>query len=278
MPLVLAIEIRIDPNIVEVGGLLIAWHGVFTAVGITTGVIVAAMFAGRQGLLADDVFSIALWAIPGGIVGARLLFVLENLDEFGGNPGAAFAINEGGISVYGGLMGGVLSGWLYAWRRRLPIRPYADAAAFGMITGQAVGRMGDYINGEHLGAPTRLPWGFCYSHPETLQVPLCRLGPNGGPLVHPVAGVYEPLLLIGLFGLLLALQGLFHRDGMCFWVYVLGYAAIRFGLSFLRLNEAEWGLLSVPQWLALGTVALAITALLYLRRLPRRTAPSEVMP
>jgi phosphatidylglycerol:prolipoprotein diacylglycerol transferase len=275
---VLAIHIHIDPNIAEVGPFLLTWHGLFTALGIATAVFVAAMFAKRRSILEDDIYSIALWAIPGGIIGARLLYVVENWDLFQDNLRDIISVNEGGISVYGGLVGGALAGWAYAWRRKLQMRVIADAAAFGMIIGQAIGRMGDYVNGEHLAKTTDLPWGFCYTHPDTLQVPLCGPGAGGGDPVHPVAGVYEPLLLLALFWSLLYLRRVIARDGVIFWLYVIGYSIIRFLTSFLRINEAEWGPLTVPQWVALGTVALAVLALLYVRRLPLKSPEPKPKP
>jgi phosphatidylglycerol:prolipoprotein diacylglycerol transferase len=224
------------------------------------------------------VYSIALWAIPGGIVGARLLFVVENLDQFRDNWRDIISVNEGGISVYGGLIGGALAGWAYAWRRRLQMRVIADAAAFGMITGQALGRLGDFVNGEHLAKTTGLPWGFCYTHPDTLQVPLCGPGAAGGAPVHPVAGAYEPLLLVALFWGLLYLRRVIGRDGVLFWLYVLGYAVIRFALSELRINESTKGPLAVPQWISLATVALALLALWYVRRLPEKSPAPQPKP
>ena len=267
----LSIEIYMDPTIAEVGNFLLTWHGLFTAIGIASAVFIVAMFAKRRGILEDDIYSIALWAIPGGIIGARLLFVVENLDQFRDNWRDVISVNEGGISVYGGLVGGALAGWAYAWRRKLQMRVISDAAAFGMIIGQAIGRMGDFINGEHLAKSTDLPWGFCYTHPDTLQQPICGPGAAGGLPVHPVAGVYEPLLLLALFWGLLYARRVIARDGVVFWLYVLGYAVIRFVTSFLRTNEAKAGPLTVPQWVALGLAALAVLALLYIRRLPLKS-------
>jgi phosphatidylglycerol---prolipoprotein diacylglyceryl transferase len=268
---ILGIHIRIDPDIAEVGPFLLTWHGVFTALGIATAVFVSAMFAKRRGILEDDIYSIALWAIPGGIIGARLLFVIENWEFFENDLRDIISINEGGISVYGGLVGGAIAGWGYAWWRKLQMRVISDAAAFGMIIGQAIGRMGDFVNGEHLAEGTSLPWGFCYTHPDTLQIPLCGPGAGGGQPVHPVAGAYEPLLLMVVFWGLLYLRRVIARDGVLFWLYVIGYSIIRFGLAPLRTNESEAGPLSVPQWVALGTVALAVVALLYVRRLPLKS-------
>src|SRR3990170_8985505 len=144
------IEIGIDPEIGRLGGLLFTWHGVFTAIGIAVGVWVAVQFANRAGFIEDVSYTIALIVVPAGIVGARALYVIENHDLFGGsNWSDIFAINEGGISIYGALIGGVIGGVAYGLLQRLPIGAGLDAAAFGAILGQGIGRIGDVINGEH---------------------------------------------------------------------------------------------------------------------------------
>jgi phosphatidylglycerol---prolipoprotein diacylglyceryl transferase len=268
----LRITIDIDPNIGEIGPLLLTWHGVFTAIGIAAAVLIAAFFARRRGILEDDIYNIALVAIPGGIIGARALFVIENWELFRDDLGAIFSINEGGISVYGGLIGGALAGWAFAWWRKYRMRAISDCAAFGMLAGQAIGRIGDYINGEHLAKSSDLPWAFCYTHPDTLQDPICGPGALGNQGVHPVAGLYEPLLLVLTFALLLYLQTRIHKDGYLFWVYVGAYALIRFFLSFLRINEAEAGPLTVPQWIALGMLVVAVVGAYIVSRMPETPA------
>lgn len=264
----LTIRINIDPNIGEIGPFLLSWHGVFTAIGIGAAVMVVAFFARQRGLSEDDAYNIALVGIPGGIIGARLLFVLENWDLFRHNLSSVFSINEGGISVYGGLIGGALVGWAFAWWRKYRMRAFADTAAFGMATGQIIGRIGDYINGEHLAKSSHLPWAFCYTHPQTLQDPICGPGALGNHGVHPVAGLYEPLLLLATVGLLLFLRTRIQKDGYLFWTYVGVYAVIRFTLSYLRLNEATAGPLTVPQWIALGMLAVAAVGAYLNSRMP----------
>src|SRR3990172_3481122 len=159
------IEIAMDPEIGRIGGLLLTWHGVFTAIGIAVGIWVAVQFAKRVGIIEDDAYTVALIAVPAGIVGARALYVIENHDLFGGGDWLdIFAINEGGISIYGALIGGVLGGVAYSLWQKLPIGAGLDAAAFGAILGQGIGRIGDVINGEHLAKTTDLPFSVVYTH------------------------------------------------------------------------------------------------------------------
>jgi phosphatidylglycerol:prolipoprotein diacylglycerol transferase len=269
----LSIRIHIDPNIGELGPLLLTWHGVFTAVGIGAAVLITAFFARRRGILEDDIYNIALVAIPGGIIGARVLFVIENWAFFQDNLRDILSVNEGGISVYGGLIGGALAGWAFAWWRKYRMRAISDCVAFGLLAGLSIGRIGDYINGEHIAKTTDLPWAFCYTHPNTLQEPICGPGLTGGQPVHPVAGLYEPLLMIVMFGVLLFLRTRIAKDGYLFWIFVAMYALMRFFLSYLRTNEAVAGPLTVPQWVALGMLVLAAVGAYLVSRMPEKSAP-----
>lgn len=278
----LYINININPNIGTFGPFQITWHGVFTAIGIAVGVLVAAYYAGRRGVREDDIYNVALWSVPAGIIGARALYVIEHFGSFRHDIGSIFAINEGGISIYGGVIAGMLVGYLYAWRAKLPIRRIADCAALGLLAGQAVGRIGDLINGEQWAKATSLPWGVCYTNPYTLNgdpyaktTALCgsqTLHPLNPPAVHPVAGLYEPLLLLIGFGICLYLFNRVRQAGYVIWVYVLIYAAIRFSLAYLRISETLVfnGFMAMAQFLALLSLPIAAVGLYLTRREARR--------
>lgn len=284
----LTITINIDPNIGTFGPFTITWHGVFTAVGIAAAVLVTAYFAKKHNILEDDIYNIALWAVPGGIVGARLLYVIEHASDFTHDLGGVFAVNEGGISIYGGIIGGALVGFAYAWRKHLPMRRIADATALGLLIGQSVGRIGDFINGEHWAKASSLPWAFCYTNPNTLNgdpnsntAALCgsiTKHPLSPPAVHPVAGVYEPLGMLLIFAVLWWLYRRLHAAGYIFWIYVILYAALRAVLSPLRLNEAKVGEISVPQIVSIATVVLALVALYVVRRMKPEPAMGQAPP
>src|SRR4029077_523384 len=146
----LTIEIGMNPEIHNFGGLLLTWHGVFTAVGIAAGVWLAVIVGRRRGFLEDDVYSAALVAIPFGIVGARALFVVDRWNTPGlTNALDVFRLNEGGISIYGAMIGGLLGGLIYGLFRKLPVLRGLDVAIIGLLLGMAIGRIGDIINGEH---------------------------------------------------------------------------------------------------------------------------------
>jgi phosphatidylglycerol:prolipoprotein diacylglycerol transferase len=265
------IKIGIDPEIAHFGGLLLTWHGVFTAIGIALGVWVAVKMAARAGFIEDVSYTVALVGVPTGIIGARALFVIENHSMFAGRLLDIFRINEGGISIYGALIGGVLGGLAYGVWQRLPIRAGLDAAAFGMVLGQGIGRIGDIINGEHFAKTTDLPWAVIYTHANS---------PSFGRAPQQPAVAYEFLGDLLIFGLLFLLWRFYKRDGLVFFSYAFLYSAMRMGTSALRLdNQVLWEF-KMAQLVAMGVIAISILGFAYcLRQAPgRRKAEALVYP
>ncbi|MDP6605097.1 MAG: prolipoprotein diacylglyceryl transferase [Dehalococcoidia bacterium] len=257
----LVIEIGFDPNIATIGGFLLSWHGLFTAVGILAGVNLALRIARVIDYDEDDAYTLALVGVPSGIIGARLLFVAEHWDFYGESPGDIIAITEGGISIWGAILGGILGSYLFALWRGYEIGSGLDIAAFGLILGQAVGRIGDVINGEHLATVTDLPWGVIYTDPNS---PGFAHSVNVGA-VHPAVAyelIGDLVILAVLFGVLF---GVFrNRPGLTFLVYFAGYAAMRFVLTELRVDSAESLLgLRVPQVASMFALIGAIPLLIY---------------
>jgi phosphatidylglycerol:prolipoprotein diacylglycerol transferase len=258
----LTIEIGLDPEIRDFGGLLLTWHGVFTAVGIAAGVWLAVILGRRKGFLEDDIYSAALLAIPFGIVGARALFVVENWGEPGvENALDVIRLNEGGISIYGAMLGGLLGGFIYVWFRRLPILKGFDVAIVGLLTGMAIGRIGDLINGEHFAEASGLPWAIRYTNlnsPSVVAYPNCPTIDiaTGKCLVaqHPAVG-YELIADILIVALAFLIFRYVRRDGVAFFAGMLAYSLMRFWVSELRIDSETivWGL-STPQ-----VVSLCIT-------------------
>ncbi|MCH8008958.1 MAG: prolipoprotein diacylglyceryl transferase [Chloroflexi bacterium] len=283
----LAIEIDIDPEIREFGELLLTWHGVFTAVGIAGGVYVAVLLARRLGFIDDDVYSVALIAIPAGIIGARALWVVERW----GDPGIDSAmdilrVNEGGISVFGAIIGGVIGGLIYGWIRKFPIRRALDIAGCATLVGMAIGRIGDLINGEHFAEASSLPWAVKYvndnnpsfaSHPQCSVDPLLfSFGDTSSICAQHPAVAYELLGDLLIVGLILGVMFLLRKDGVAFFGAILLYSVMRLGLSELRIDSKEiiWGL-TTPQVTALFLIPVGVLGLVYTLRQPRRELPEE---
>jgi phosphatidylglycerol:prolipoprotein diacylglycerol transferase len=277
----LVIKIGIDPEIFEIGGLEITWHGLFTALGVVVGVLMAAFLARRAGMDDDTIYNVALFLVVGGIVGARALYVLEHLSDFEDDLLEVFAIQTGGISIYGALIGGALGAVAYAAWRRLPRwGMMADIAAIGAILGMAVGRIGCLINGDIFGRTTDWSIGVVYTHSDSPAYPVYSAVPPE-LAQHPVTA-YEAVGDLVIFALLLfVLRRLFKRDGMVFFAWAFLYAAMRFGVSFLRGTDigGVWvgddlvaGGLRVAQLIALAVMVVTPLAVAYVltRRAPAR--------
>ncbi len=258
----MVIKIGIDPQIFEIGGLEITWHGLLTALGVLVGVMVAAYLGRRAGLGEDTIYNMALALVIGGIIGARALYVAENHSQFEDDLTEVFAINAGGISIYGALIGGTLGAAAYAAWRRLPRwGQMADIAGTAAILGMAVGRIGCFINGDIFGRTTDWPIGVVYTHSDSPAYPFYSAGASdvaGQPVdlaQHPVTA-YEIVGDLFIFALLLfVLPRILKRDGMIFFAWAFLYAAMRFGLSFLR--GADIGGVWVGDDLVLGGLRMA---------------------
>jgi phosphatidylglycerol:prolipoprotein diacylglycerol transferase len=225
--------------------------------GVVVGTWLAAKFAERRGIPADDVYSAALWIVVAGIVGARAAHVIDRFDFYRANPGKILAIYEGGLAIWGGLIAGGLGGWAYTRRYNVPFWPFADAVAHGAIFGQAIGRIGCIVNGDVAGKPTNGDWGFVYTNPNAL---LPRPEYFNTP-THPYP-LYEMAWDLALFGLLFLVARKVKMDGAVFLAYVVLYSLGRFLLTFTR--EEEIFLFGLQQAQVFSLIAIVIAAYLYL--------------
>jgi len=265
------ITIHIDPILFSFGSLSISWHSLLMTIGIGVGVWLPSRLTTRAGLSVDRLYTIALIGIPGGIIGARLVHVIDLWDVYMANPGNILAVQKGGLALYGGILGGILAVLIYAWIKKVSISEYADKLAPGMILAQAIGRIGDIINGEHLSTATGLPWGVVYAHPSS---PGFRHSLDYGA-VHPAVG-YELLMDLIIFGILWKLQGKLKPDGNLFLLYLTVYSAGRFLLSFLRLDSNTVLLgLNQAHWLSLMVFIVALPMLIRRRISWRKSNTSD---
>ena len=276
MPL-LAIEIGWDPDVGRIGGLLLTWHGLFTALGILAGVQLSLQLAKFTGYDYDDAYALALVGIPSGIIGARALYVAEAWDYYSANPDHIIRITEGGISIWGAILGGVGGSLLFGLWKRYPVGRGLDLAAFGLILGQGIGRLGDLVNGEHLAKATDLPWGVIYTHSESPAfVHSLTVGAHHPATTYEMLGdfVILALLFVVLF------RVFWRRPGLTFFCYLLSYAVMRFLVTELRIDSSDTFLLDlkVPQLVAVCAVIASIPAIWHFARRPPIDEPVPAMP
>lgn len=265
------ITIGLDPNILVVGPIVLAWHGLLTAVGVLAGVMIAVEVSKRlrYRTTEDDVYSVTLWGVPGGIVGARLAHVVDRWDFYASQPLRILAINEGGIAIWGGILGGLLTAYIYVKVKGLPVGQSADVGAFGLIVGQIIGRLGCTVNGDSYGAPSGLPWSITYTHPGAFA----PLGIAG----HPWP-LYEMLWLGVTMGLLWRFRERIRPEGMMFLLYLGSYAVGRFLLTFMRQERILWMGLQEAHIISLLVLAFVVPAIVYfgfMRPAGRRVATAR---
>jgi phosphatidylglycerol:prolipoprotein diacylglycerol transferase len=257
------IQMTIDPIIAQIGPLQIGWHGIFSMLALLAGLWLGFRRAAELGIDTEAMAAGMGWVIGGAVVGARLFHVLDHLDYYGAHPFEIVAVWQGGIAVYGGFIGGVLAGIVAARHYRVPIWPALDAAAPAMLLGQAVGRIGCFINGDAWGAPnTSCP--FCgavvYWHEHDL-LPPDLIGVPTYP--YPL---YEMGAVLLLLGLLWGNRERLGGNGSAFLVMTIGYAVVRFGLTTFRQETIVAMGLQEAQVIALLTGVVAL-GLLFVRRL-----------
>ena len=232
------IEIDVGPYLISSGTFLLSWHGFFSFVAVATAVYLVGRWAPMKGIEPDDIYSIAIWAILGGIVGARLVHVVDNWDYYQYNLLQILFIWSGGIGVWGGILGGFIGGAAYAFIAKHPIGIIADLTAPALLLVQTIGRLGDIVNGEHCArAATEFILAFSWIRPESDA----RGCANGvGVPVQPVIA-YEMLWNLAALFVVWKLRDKLRPDGMLFALYLALYAIGRFLVSLLRQDKV-WAL------------------------------------
>ena len=259
------IEIPIEPNIAALAGQFVfSWHGLFSFAGVAMAVFLVGRWAPARGIHPDDVYSIAIWAIIGGIIGARLVHVVDNWAFYQDNPDRIIAIWAGGIGLWGGILGGFLAGAAYALIRKHPVGVIADLAAPAMLFSQTIGRVGDIVNGEHCAKAWDFALGFIWTSPVA---DAARCVNGVGVSVHPVIA-YEMVWNMLALALVWNLRNRLRPDGMLFALYLALYALGRFGVTFLR-EDRVWALgMQEAHYIALLVLAVAVP-LLIIKARPR---------
>lgn len=240
--------INIDPIIFRLGPFEIRWYGVFITTAIVVGFAITARDAKRRGFNPQEVWMSMIWTVIGGLIGARLVHILDNLSYYIQNPRQLIGFQVIGLAIYGALAGGAGAFVLYMRHRKLPALKLLDCGAVAMPIAQVVGKFANLINGDTWGSPTGLPWGIVYTNPNTM-LPDDLLGVP----THP-APIYEQLWLLLTAVVVWRVRPRLRGDGQAIILYIISYSIGRFFISFLRVNNPIFLGLKQAQLLALGVV------------------------
>ena len=272
------IEINIDPvlysaNIVYTWAL--SWHGFFSFVAVGSGVILIGRWAPTRGIDPEAIYSVAIWAILGGIVGARLVHVIDQWSEiYQDRPSQIFNITSGGVAIWGGILGGFFGGAAYSLYAKLPVGVISDLAAPMLLYVQTIGRLGDIVNGEHCAKAADYFLAFKWTHPETTAA-TCANDLGLIPFAHPVIA-YEMTANMIALAIIWRLRGRLRPDGMLFALYLAFYSLGRFGITFMR-DDRVWALgMQEAHYIALIVLAVTVPLLVVRARFGTSLEPAPV--
>ncbi len=246
-----------------IGG--IPWYSVLIIIGITLALILCTREEKRLGLKPDTVLDLALWIVPFGIVGARLYYVAFQWEMFARDPLSILRVWEGGLAIYGGILGGLLALLVFARCRKLPPLLLADMIVPTLALAQAIGRWGNYFNMEAYGAAITDPrWQF---FPAGVLIPQG----NGEYAWHMATFFYESMWDLAVFLLLwFVIRRKEYRHGTVLLWYMLLYGTGRFFIEGLRTDSLMTGSLRVSQLLSAALVAASAVLLLLMPLLSRK--------
>ena len=250
------IYIGINPVIFSVGSVEVRWYGVMVVLAILAIIAITLVEAKRVGVSLDHIYSLAVWAIIGGVVFSRVVHVIDKWDYYMANPRQIITFE--GLAVYGAVIGIVIAVLLYCIAKKLSAWQIADLVSPGALVGMAIGRVGCLINGCCYGAVTSVPWAVVYTNPASYA-------PLGTPL-HPTQ-VYHFIWNLAAFVVVWLLRRRLKPVGSIFLLYLALYALGDLGIRFLR--EGEPFLFGIQQAQLIGIIMLVITVPLLIFRMYR---------
>ena len=252
------ISLPFDP-VLHLGPLPIHWYGLAYVLAFFVGMRLTTPFLRSRGVSEQQASSLYWWNIGVGLLGARLYFVVQqaNLLDYLRSPIRIIAVWEGGMAFFGAVMACLLTTAVLAHKRRLRVWVLLDAAALFATLPQAIGRLGNIVNGDILGAPSNLPWAVRYTNPHTFA--------PSTTIAYQPANAYELLTSLLLFGLVSLILARRPRSGLAGIVYVALYAVSQLLVFFTRATEPVLMLgLKQAQLTALAVLVFCVPLLAFL--------------
>src|SRR6266487_88531 len=266
----------VNPILVQLGPFSLHWYGITMTLAIFLGTLVASRYVERRGQNSGNIWDMLLWILIPAIVGARLYYVFiqsprsgpNGIGSYLANPIKILEIWQGGIHIYGAFIFGGIAIILYLRTHKLPAFIYLDGVGLGLLLGQAIGRIGNFINQELYGPPTTLPWGLRIDDQH-------RIPPHDNLTKYPESTRFHPLFLYELiwdaigFALLFWISRRFEkrlREGDLFLLYLIWAPLGRFFIEFLRTDS--WFFPGTPfntAHILTGGAVITASIILYLR-------------
>mgnify|MGYP000959262969 FL=1 len=235
-----------NPVAFEIFNIEIRWYGILIASGVLIGTFIAMREARRKGIDEELLLDLLLFAVPAALLGARIYYVIFSWDLYRDNPIEALNFRGGGLAIHGAIIAAVIVAVVFSSKRKQNFWVFGDITAPSLILGQAIGRWGNYINGEAHGGPTDLPWGIMVN----------------GVKVHPTF-LYESIWNFFVFLFLLWYSRNKSKvDGEVFLLYLILYSVARLFIEGLRTDSLMWGPIRVAQLISIIGIIIP-AAILY---------------
>ncbi|MBU8908655.1 prolipoprotein diacylglyceryl transferase [Desertibacillus haloalkaliphilus] len=252
----------LSPIAFELGPLTVHWYGLIIAFGAFLGYLLATRESVKRGLPKDTFADLLIWALPIAILSARLYYVIFRWDYYAAHPEKILAIWEGGLAIHGGVIGGVITAYIFAKRRNISIWKLLDITAPSLLLGQAIGRWGNFMNQEAHGGPVTREFLEGLMLPEFIINQMYI----DGVYYHPTF-LYESIWNILGVILLLYLRRVNLRQGEIFLSYLIWYSVGRFFIEGLRTDSLMIAdLLRTAQVMSLVLIIGAIILWFYRRQ------------
>lgn len=248
----------------------IFWYGIIIAAAFLLSVLLAVRDSRKFGLKPDNIIDLVLFAAPVAIVFARIYYVIFSWENFKDDISQIFNTRQGGLAIYGGIIGALLVACIFARKKKIGILKLFDFCVPYIVLAQGIGRWGNFVNQEAFGTNTRLPWGMTS---DTIKQNLLEnmdrlrsLGINVDPNmpVHPTF-LYESIWNLAVFFFLMFYRKRNKLEGEVFFLYMILYGAGRFWIEGLRTDSLMLGNLRISQLLA-AIFAVLLSIIFYLRR------------
>ena len=247
---ILNLKLKISKIAFNIFGIDIYWYALIIVVSIVSALFYCKKIKGKYGIKFETILNVCILVIPIGIICARLYYVIFNLKYFIENPMQILDIRDGGLAIYGGIIGGIVTIILYCKKHEINLFDLLDYLAPAVALAQSIGRWGNFVNIEAYGTQTSLPWRMCIIE-------------NGiKKCVHPTF-LYESLYTFLIFLLLYKLQQKRKFKGEIFYLYLILYAFVRFWIEGIRIDSLMLKNFRISQILSIAIFILFLGIFTY---------------